>query len=200
MLSADAQGELEGAKAALLRAGEAHDFSFADLRKKRITEDRVNNPDIDTRLIGNINRELDLLWLVLLSGALGAFLHMSQSFSDYVGNKTLKESWAWWYYFRPFIGAGLALVFYASTRGGFMSITTGSNSSASELNPFGIVGISALVGMFSKAATMKLGEVFDTLFKTDKAKDTKDKLIAPQGATDAGGKPVSPGTGSAQVK
>jgi len=182
----DAQADLDTANSARSRSGEARDFAAKDLQKKREIEEKVNNPDIDTRLVGRINRELDLLWLVLLSGCLGAFLHMSQSFSDYIGNKTIKESWAWWYYLRPFIGSGLALVFYTAIRGGFMSIATGSNSSASELNPFGIVGVSALVGMFSKAATMKLGEVFDTLFKTDKAKDTKDKLSPVQNTTDAG--------------
>ena len=119
---------------------------------------------------------------------------MGQSFTDYVGNRTIKSQWAWWYYFRPFIGAGLALVFYAAMRGGFMAIATGSNAKASELNPFGLVAIAALVGMFSRAATMKLGEVFDTLFKSDKAKESKDKLdqssqisAQPAGSTAAAG-------------
>ena len=197
----DAQADLDVAMSARLRAGEARDYAAKDVQKKRDIEEKVNNPDIDTKLVGKLNRELDLLWLVLLAGCLGAFLHMSQSFSDYIGNRTIKDSWAWWYYFRPFIGAGLALVFYTAIRGGFMSIATGSNASASELNPFGIVGVSALVGMFSKAATMKLGEVFDTLFKTDKAKDTKDKLSTIQGTTDTGGsKPGNTGTGTAPAK
>jgi hypothetical protein len=104
---------------------------------------------------------------------------MGQSFTDFVGNRTIKSQWAWWYYFHPFIGAGLALVFYAAMRGGFMAITSGSNAKASELNPFGVVSVAALVGMFSRAATMKLGEVFDTVFKSDKAKESKDKLVQP---------------------
>ncbi len=144
--------------------------------------------------IGQLNRELDLLWLVLLGGALGSFLHTAQSYSDYIGHQTLKSRWACWYYFRPFIGAGLALVFYAAVRGGFMAIATGSNAKASELNPFGLVAMSALVGMFSRAAIVKLGEVFDTLFKTEKAIESKDKLVPssqaaspPAGATTAGG-------------
>ena len=58
-----------------------------------------------------------------------------------------------------------------------MAVATGTNAKASELNPFGLVGVAALAGMFSKAATMKLGEVFDTLFKTEAAKETKDKLV-----------------------
>lgn len=165
-----------------------------DLDKKQKIEEKVNNPNVDTRLAHGINRELDLLWLVLLAGALGSFLHVAQSYSDYVGNKTLKSSWAWWYSFRPFIGAGLALVFYAAVRGGVMAIATGSNAKASELNPFGVVSVAAMVGMFSKAATMKLGEVFDTVFKSDKAKESKDTLTGLQTSTQAAGKSATGGT------
>jgi hypothetical protein len=147
-----------------------------DLQHKRDIEQKVNDPYVDTKLC-RINRELDLLWLVLLAGALGSFLHTAQSYSDYIGNRTLKSSWAWWYSLRPFIGAGLALVFYAAVRGGVMAVTTGTDTKASELNPFGIVSVAAMVGMFSKAATQKLGEVFDTLFKSDTAKQSKDKLV-----------------------
>ncbi len=174
------------------RADEAREQASKDLRKMRDDEGDVNNPNVKTRLADPINRELDLILLVLLAGTLGSFLHTAQSYSDYVGNRTIKSSWVWWYSFRPFIGAGLALVFYAAVRGGFMAIATGSNAKASELNPFGVVSIAAMVGMFSKAATMKLGEVFDTLFKSDKAKDSKDKLVPSS-------QPPSPPAGTAAV-
>jgi hypothetical protein len=164
--------------------------AYADLESKRAAEKEVNKPEVRTR-VGYINRELDLLLLVLLGGTLGAFLHVAQSYSDYVGNRTLKRSWAWWYSLRPFIGAGLALVFYTAVRGGFMAITSGSNAKAAELNPFGVVSIAAVVGMFSKAATMKLGELFDTLFQTAKAEESKDKLT-----TKPTQKPGTSGTGS----
>jgi hypothetical protein len=162
-----------------------------DLKRKKDVEDKVNNTDVHTILVHSINRELDLLWLVLLAGTLGSFLHTAQSYSDYVGNRTLKSNWAWWYALRPFIGAGLALVFYAAVRGGFMAITTGTNVKASELNAFGVVSIAALVGMFSKAATTKLGEVFDTLFKSDKATESKDKLVP---SSQAASQPASKAT------
>lgn len=179
----------------LQRAREARKYAEKDLDKKRNDEAEVNRTDVHTWLAGYINRELDLLWLVLLAGCLGSFLHMAQSYSDFIGNRTIKSSWAWWYSFRPFIGAGLALVLYASVRGGFMAVTTGSNAKASELNPFGLVALGALVGMFSKAATMKLGEVFDTLFKSDKAKESKDKLASsPQTSNQPAGKPPAGGT------
>lgn len=179
------------------RAKDARDGASKDLESKQAIEATVNNPYVNTKLDAHINRELDLLWLVLLAGTLGSFLHTAQSYSEYVGNRTLKISWTWWYTFRPFIGAGLALVFYAAVRGGFMAIATGSNAKASELNPFGVVSIAAMVGMFSKAATVKLGEVFDTLFKSDKAKESKDKLAgSAQTSNQAGGQPASGDAGA----
>jgi hypothetical protein len=91
----------------------------------------------------------------------------------------------------------MSLVFYAAVRGGLMAVATGSNAKASELNPFGLVGVGAMVGMFSRAATMKLGEVFDTLFKSDKAKESKDKLdTSSQTSNKSAAKPAS-GTAAA---
>jgi len=164
------------------RVSQAVVFAQQDLQKKRDIEDTVNQPYVKTKM-GVVNRELDLLWLVMLAGCLGTFLHTSQSFSDYVGNRTIKNNWAWWYYLRPFIGAGLAVVFYTALRGGVIAIATGTNAKTTDLNPFGVVATAALVGMFSKSATMKLGEVFETLFKSDKAQATKDKLVTVPPAT-----------------
>jgi hypothetical protein len=190
-----AQAEYDIAFYARERAQQARDFAEKDLKKKRDNEEKANDSDVSTKLAGKINREIDLLWLVLLAGCLGAFLHMGQSFTDFVGNRTIKSQWAWWYYFHPFIGAGLALVFYAAMRGGFMAITSGSNAKASELNPFGVVSIAALVGMFSRAATMKLGEIFDTVFKSDKAKESKDKLTqSSQTSTQSSGSTATGGS------
>jgi hypothetical protein len=174
----------------------------ADLAKKKKVEEEVNSTDVRTKLVPRINRELDLLWLVLLAGALGSFLHTAQSYSDYIGNRTLKISWAWWYCLRPFIGAGLALVFYAAARGGVMAVASGSTAKAAELNPFGLVSVAAMVGMFSKAATTKLGEVFDTLFKSDKAGANKDPLVGSSQTPDqpAGKAPAGGGAASTVAK
>lgn len=180
----------------LQQSGQALDDAAADLREKREAEKEANDTNVNTWFIVRMNRELDLLFLVLLAGTLGAFLHTAQSYSDYVGNRTLKKSWAWWYSLRPFIGAGLALVFYAAVRGGVLAITTGSNAKASELNPFGVVSVAAMVGMFSKAATTKLGEVFDTLFKSDKPKDKDPVTGTSSGSVQSGAKAVAPSAAS----
>jgi hypothetical protein len=137
---------------------------------------RATSVTVNTRIAKDLNREIDLLCLVLVAGALGSFLHMAQSFSAFAGNRTLKSSWLWWYCFLPFVGAGLALVFYAAMRGGLVTIASGSTLKASDLNPFGLVAVAALAGMFSEAATTKLGEVFDTLFQTSEGEQHKDPL------------------------
>jgi cobalamin biosynthesis Mg chelatase CobN len=194
---------IEASDAAAAAADDAVDAkeveeARGDLEDKEYVEKKVNDTDVHTRLVKCINRELDLLLLVLLAGSLGSFLHLAQSYSEFVGNRTLKSSWAWWYSLGPFIGAGLALVFYAAIRGGVMAVSTGSNAKASELNPFGLVSVAAMVGMFSKPATIKLGEVFDTLFKSDKAKESKDPVVGDTPPpTPPGGKPTASGTGSA---
>jgi hypothetical protein len=184
---------------AFRQAKETRDFAQKDLSKKRSDEETVNAPNVHTKLAGKINRELDLLLLVLLAGSLGSFLHIAQSYSEFIGNRTIKSSWAWWYSFRPFIGAGLALVFYAAVRGGFMAVSTGSNAKATELNPFGLVSVGAMVGMFSKAATVKLGEVFDTVFKAGSTPKSKDPVVA-ETSNQSAGKAAAGGTAASTTK
>ena len=102
-----------------------------------------------------------LILIVILVAALGSFLHAAVSFSDYVGNRRLAKSWVWWYLLRVIVGSGLALIFYFAIRGGFFA----SSAAPADVNPYGIAAISGLVGLFSKQATDKLREVFDTAFR-----------------------------------
>lgn len=113
-----------------------------------------------------------LFFLVLLAGGLGSFVHTTRSFVDFLGNRRLRPSWAWWYVLQPFTGAALAMVMYLVVRGGFLASAPG----ATALNPWGFVAVAALVGLFSKQATNKLDELFTTMFKTDKERELKDKL------------------------
>ena len=116
--------------------------------------------------------EQRFLLIVILAGALGSYIHTATSFADFLGNRKLFTSWAWWYLLRPFIGMALALVVYFAVRGGLIGASTG----ASGLSPFGVAAIAGLSGMFSKQATDKLREVFENLFKTEKPPDRTDKL------------------------
>ena len=121
-----------------------------------------------------ITREVQLLLLVVFAGALGSYFHALKSLADFIGNRTVISSWFWWYITRPFLGMSLALVFYAVMRGGFVM---GSPADAMVVNPFGVLALSALVGMFSDKAAQKLAEVFEVRFK---ASDPRSgKLDAP---------------------
>jgi hypothetical protein len=103
-----------------------------------------------------------LLLLVMIAGGIGSFIHAATSFADFVGNERLSTNWMWWYILRPFIGMALAAIFYVTIRAGFLT----SAGQPSTMNVYGVSSMAGLVGMFSKQATDKLGEVFDTLFKT----------------------------------
>jgi hypothetical protein len=129
---------------------------------------------------GKLNEETRLLVLVLFAGALGAYIHALKSLVDYIGNRTYTTSWTLFYITRPFLGTALAVVFYAVIRGGFL---VGTPADVKSVNPFGVIALSGLVGMFADKATQKLAEVFDTMFKTEDKR--KDRLSGFRIATDA---------------
>ncbi len=111
---------------------------------------------------GTPSGEVSLLLLVTFASALGSSLHAAISFTDYVGNQRLHSSWLWWYSLRTFVGVALAILFYFALRGGFFSTSVPTD----VINPYGIGAIAGLVGLFSKQATDKLREIFDTMFRT----------------------------------
>ena len=117
--------------------------------------------------------EVRLILLALVVGALGGCVHSTTSFIAFAGNGKLYSSWTWYYLLRTPISAALALIVYFVVRAGFLSPSSGTGS----VNDFGIVAVSGLVGMFSKQATAKLDEVFNTLFRTEKQhEELADKL------------------------
>jgi hypothetical protein len=101
-----------------------------------------------------------LLVLVVIAGALGSLVHAATSFADYAGNRRFYSSWIVWYLVRPVVGASLALLLYFAIRGGFFS----GSSQTSSVDPYGMAALAGLAGLFSKQATDKLREVFETLF------------------------------------
>lgn len=122
-----------------------------------------------------LERAENLLLLVAAMGALGALIHVTSSFADYVGNRQLVWSWVWWLLLRIPIGVALAIVFYMLIRGGLI-IPNGSTEP--QINPYGIAGLAALVGMFAKQATDKLADIFENLFRSDKDKARSEPLTS----------------------
>jgi hypothetical protein len=118
----------------------------------------------------NLRQESRLILLVLFTGAFGACMTGLPSLADYLGERKLIESWFTFYLARPFVGGGIAFIFYLVIRGGFLA---GTNYDAAVVNPFGLAAVAALVGMFSDKALLKLGEVFAILFKADDTRSDK---------------------------
>jgi len=128
-----------------------------------------------------------MLLVVLGSSGLGSFVHAATSFATYVGNRRLYSSWMSWYLLRTGIGAALALLVYFLLRGGLFA--NGTDTAA--LNPYGFAGIAGLCGLFSKQATDKLREVFDTILTTsDGAGDDERRDSATDPAPTAAGNPT----------
>jgi len=116
--------------------------------------------------------EVRLILIVLATGMLGAFIQTGQSLIRRVGQKTLDQSYVWWYVLRPLIGSALALIFYFVIRGGLLSVSAG----AQAISHFGIAATAGIVGLFSTYAIDKLREVFTTLFATsEKGEEEEDK-------------------------
>ncbi|MBU3742887.1 MAG: hypothetical protein FGM24_11510 [Candidatus Kapabacteria bacterium] len=111
------------------------------------------------------------LWLIVFSGVVGSCVHVLTSLAPFVGNRRFLRSWTLWYLARPLIGAGLAFLIVAVLWGGLSTPMQGFNGS----NPYQLVAISGLAGMFSRTASDKLEEFFDQLFKSDKNDIREDK-------------------------
>jgi hypothetical protein len=104
-----------------------------------------------------------LLLMVILAGALGGTLHGVRSLWWYVGNRDLRQSWLLMYVLLPVSGAAIAVIFFLVVYAGLYTVQgTGS---------FILVGLAALVGMFSSQAAEKLKMIAEGLL-----------MPAPQGA------------------
>jgi hypothetical protein len=102
--------------------------------------------------------EKDLFLLVASAGAPGSLVHALRSFYRIIGNCELVCSWLAMYIL-PVTGAMLALIFYIAIRGGLFPQTE-----APKTSTFGFVAISALVGLFSVQAALKLQDIAGTAF------------------------------------
>jgi hypothetical protein len=103
-----------------------------------------------------------LLLLVAVLSALGSYVHAAQSFVDSAGNRRLVVSWVWSCIFRIFIGVPWRRSSTSQSGPGSLA-RTGRRATST---PYGIAAVAGLVGLFSKQATDKLREVFETLFRT----------------------------------
>ncbi|HTK77445.1 MAG TPA: hypothetical protein VL371_19430 [Gemmataceae bacterium] len=159
---------------------------------------------VNPRLADNKAADWRILAFVMVMGALGSMLYFSASFVSYVGNQTFRSTWFWFYISRPFVGGGLAVIFFFLVGSGFVG-----GGDASDLGKVAL--ISALVGLFSDKAVKKLSDILDTVLATkDDRKDKVASSIPAQPTISAAAPPVLPkgaattvkltGTNLAQVK
>ena len=112
---------------------------------------------------------IGILTLIAIMGALGGIVHGISSFTTFVGNRELKTSWMWWYFLKPVLGAAVALVVYLVFRSGF----GGSDLSLGSADCVKVAALAGLIGLFAEPATIKLRDIFNTLFtpKQDPRRD-----------------------------
>jgi hypothetical protein len=108
-----------------------------------------------------------ILLFVITCGSLGSMIYYTSSFVAYVGNRNFRSSWYWFYISRPFVGGGLAVIF-------FFLVKWGKVTGASDTDLASIGAISALVGLFSDKAVKKLSDIFDVVLSTEDPR--KDKI------------------------
>lgn len=113
------------------------------------------------------NPEIRLVIFSSFFGIIGASLHGIGSLTAWLSSRKLESGWEIWYLTRPVIGAALALITYILLRAGFV---TGGPTAISD---FGVAGLSALVGLMTDEMTIKLRDVFDTLFGISKPTEEK---------------------------
>jgi hypothetical protein len=128
-----------------------------------------------------------MMFTVMMAGALGSLTHTLTSFGDYVGNRELSTNWIWFLVLRIPVGIALAILFYFIIRGGLLIPTVQVQPASSDphtatlhVNAYSIAAFSALAGMFSKQATDKLGAVFDTVFAMKKPVEREGALGSSQ--------------------
>ncbi len=109
----------------------------------------------------SLGSETLVILVMIIAGAIGACVFSLYAVAHHLGRlHDFQVRWTAWYFLRPFIGAGLAMIFYFLIRGGVLTVGT----SLQNLNLIVVAGLSGLVGMFSEQALRKTRDVADTIF------------------------------------
>jgi hypothetical protein len=151
----------------------AREVRMAKDSSKAVDSLKIGSGDKEEEEEGPLTRGQSLLLVSLLFGTLGGASHGLASLMDFRGQRRLFKSWTLWYFLLPFLGGCLAVVFYMVVRGGLL--TTGNDAAGPSINPYGIAGLSAIVGLSTDRATNKLKEIFDSIFTT-KSESRADTL------------------------
>jgi hypothetical protein len=119
------------------------------------------------------NPELYLLLVVVCSAIIGATVQALASLVQHKSASDLAARWKGWYFSRPPLAIGLALMIYFLVRGGLLSLSTVSlGADPTHINVFAVAALSAITGMFTDEASKRIGKVVDTLFGEEEGPGT----------------------------
>ena len=133
-----------------------------------IPSDHIVSYDFGVMKEKSYDIDIHFIFLVVLSGSMGALIHGLAKLSHNTWDGIVKQREALWYISRPFLGAVLAITVYAVFRGGLLT-----TSDVEILNPYGMAAIAIIVGLSTKQVTEKLKDMLDSVFPTKKADEPK---------------------------
>ncbi len=133
---------------------------------REVVETKWTNSSLNSNQLG--------LLLAALGGLLGACIYVLVSMSSFYGNRQLKASWFHWYGWRPLIGAGLGMLVVMGSKIGSID----GLASFDATNPFQVVFIAGLAGLFSRQILDKLMDVVDAFFKSSRDESRRDSLVS----------------------
>jgi hypothetical protein len=155
----DSAGSVSGSDSGKL-SNAKDSIVIADSAKNPKSGDNTPRHGLRHRGVRIIDLNTLLLLLVAVGGFLGNMIHISTSFTTFIGAEKFKRSWMLWYCVKPFTASALSVTLYFAFRAGFLNYS----SDASNINLYGVMTLAILAGLFTDIATQKLKEIFQVAF------------------------------------
>ena len=93
-----------------------------------------------------------LMGIVVLMGLIGSVTVMTLVFALRAGNRTLEDSFTWWYVTRPITASGLAVLFYVTATAGLLDLGSIDGSPSLVI----AAALAALAGLFTDQVLEKM--------------------------------------------
>jgi len=134
-------------------------YLLAKLWVSDVPKDVLGGTPYSSVILGmpfNVSLDVRILLLIAVAGALGSHLITVMSLAKYaLDNRRPTATWALWCILQPWIGSVLAIIFFW-----LYQTTMATGTSPGTINLSFVIGLAALVGMFTKQATEKLRRYF----------------------------------------
>jgi hypothetical protein len=115
-----------------------------------------------------------VLVVVSVLGLAGGALAGLRAAASWAGDKKFDSSWMLWYWARPLVGAGVALLLYLLIAGGLLGVA----NEPSGVNHYGVAALALMAGLFSKKAFEKFNALFTEMFQTAADDRSVDRITA----------------------